>query len=59
MKFVLTIDLGNDAMQTQGDIAYALRYVSRNWADGQPEYKHEWKTAEQILGAFRKAREEW
>jgi hypothetical protein len=28
MKFYLTIDLGNDAMQTMSDIAVALRGVS-------------------------------
>jgi hypothetical protein len=27
MRFVLTLELGNDAMQTQGDIARALRAV--------------------------------
>ena len=30
MKFVLSIDLGNDAMQTPGDVAEALWRVYRN-----------------------------
>ena len=32
MKFVLTIDIGNDAMQTGDDVADAVRQVSRNLA---------------------------
>ena len=28
MKFTLTIDLGNDAMQTYADLRAALKYVS-------------------------------
>ena len=28
------------------------------WADGQPEYTHDWQTPEQILARYRKAQAE-
>jgi len=36
VKFVLTIELGNDAMQTYGDIASALIRLGKDSCDNEP-----------------------